>query len=155
MDHPHSNSYRPGSAGSEVEQMKRKQTSNPIDPYKLKNLCLDKGLITDLSIEMGYSKDALSSAINARRVSNQMLILLEKIHGIKYEDYKPEEPKPEPKPDPQKEEPPAPETTATTKTEAQLKTIIIQLGALNNNVMAVAELLRKIDTDIKVWECDD
>ena len=138
MDYPHDNSYRPGSVGSEVEQMKRKQTTKPIDSDKLKNLCLGKGHITVLSSEMGYSKDALSYAVSTGKISNQMALLLDKIHGIKYEDYKPEEPKPEPK-----EELKADPTQAGT-VESQLRTISSQISHLNNNILALIELQKQI-----------
>lgn len=127
--------------------MKRKQTSKPIDSYKLKNLCLDKGYLTALSEEMGYGGSSLSRTISSGRISNQMAMLLEKVYGIKYEDYKPEE-KPatelvgtvteESKAD-------ATQTPLNTATiESLLRTMSSQISHLNNNILALIEIEKQI-----------
>lgn len=120
----------------------------PINGEKLRELVLNKGHLTVISEELGYSRTALGIAIKSNKISKPMISLLDSMCGIKYEDYKPEEPK--------KEEPviekPTTETEVISKDEAQLKTIISQLGALNNSLVAILTKLNEIDADIKVWE---
>ena len=120
----------------------------PINGKKLRELVLNKGYISDISEELGYSSTALGSAIKNNKITKPMMSLLDSMYGIKYKDYKPEEPKPE-------ECKPVAETSVTDKTEQQLKTIISQLGLLNNNIIALSSLLRQIDKDIKEWGCDE
>lgn len=130
----------------------RNASTMPINGEKLRELVLSKGYISVISEELGYSNTALGIAIKKNRITKPMISLLDSMYGIKYEDYKPEEPKPEPIPEECK---PMSETSVTDKTEQQLKTVIAQLGMLNNNITALGNLLRQIDKGIKVWECDN
>lgn len=148
MDNPHDSSYRPGGIGSEVVKVKKRTIKTlPIDGEKLKRAILSKGYITEISEELGYEKAYLSQTCKYGRITQSAALLLEKMYGIKYEDYKPEEKKEDPI-----EEPRHLETEVVTKTESALKTIISQLAVLNNNILAMNSLLERIDKDIKVWE---
>lgn len=147
VDHPDGRHDRSRSFRKEVEQMRKGSCSLPVDANKLRNL-LDQTHIPyrQMSESMGYSHNQLSNVISTGSVSKPVAKLLETLYGIKYEQY--ELKKAEPKLDVQ------PEIVATTKTEQQLKTIIAQLSLLNNNLIGAAELLRKIDKDIKIVGCD-
>ena len=127
---------------------KRTVKALPIDGEKLKSAILSKGYITEISEELGCEKAYLSQTCKYGRITQSAALLLDKLYGIKYEDYKPEEKKEKPV----QETMPISETVIVTKTELQLKTIIAQLGELNNNILATNSLLERIDKDIKVWE---
>ena len=129
---------------------KSRQTTRPIDGEKLKELVLSKGNLTDVSEDIGYSRQAILAAIRNNKITLPMATLLEQTFGIKYEAYKPEEKKEEPV-----KEKPKPETEVISKDEAQLKTIITQLSALNNGLTAIFKKLEEIDADLKVWEVTD
>jgi hypothetical protein len=113
----------------------------PINGEKLRELVLNKGYLSVISEELGYSNTALGVAIKKNKITKPMISLLDSMYGIKYEDYKPEEPKPEPKEEPK----PVPETVITDKYEQYLKAILFQLANVNNNLVALAKAL----------ECDD
>ena len=129
----------------EVVKVSRTKTM-PIDGGKLRGLIHNKGFyMMDMSLEMGYGISTLSQAIRRGNITNAMAYMLDNKYGIKYEDYAPK-----------KEEPviekPATETEVISKGEALLKTIVAQLGALNNSLVAILTKLNEIDADIKVWE---
>ena len=117
--------------------MSRAKT-RPIDGQKLKSLILDRGYITHISADIGYSPSRIHQAINDNRISMQMATILEAKFGIKYEDYKPEEK------EPVQEDEPIIETTVVSKDEALLKTIITQLSALNNGLTAIYKKLEEL-----------
>ena len=129
---------------------KSRQTTRPIDGEKLKELILSKGNLTSVSEDIGYSSQAILTAIKNNAISLPMATLLEQTFNIKYEAYKPEEKKEEPV-----IEKPKPETEVISKDEAQLKTIITQLSALNNALTTIYRKLEDIDSDLKVWEVAD
>lgn len=130
-----------GNFRKEVEQMKKASTM-PINGEKLRELVLNRGHISVISEELGYSRTALGIAIKNNKISKPMISLLDSMYGIKYEDYKPEEPKKE---EPVPEEKPTTETEVISKDEALLKTIISQLGALNNSLAAIYQKLEEIN----------
>ena len=69
-----------------------------IDRGKLRKL-LDAAGKTDyaISMEMGYDRAYISRVISTEKISKAAATLLELIYGIKYDQYKPDEPKKEPK----------------------------------------------------------
>lgn len=125
---------------------KREIKTLPINGEKLRELIASRGYITEMSKEMGYEQSYLTQVCKNGKITQPAMILLERLWNIKYEDYKAEEKK-----DPI-EEPRHLETEVVTKTESALKTIIAQLGVLNNNILAMNSLLERINKDIKVWE---
>lgn len=117
-----------------------KAKSMPIDGGKLRGIIQSKGYYAmDMSLEMGYGISTLSQAIRRGNITYAMAYMLESKYGIKYEDYKPEEKK-----EPATEKPTT-ETEVISKDEALLKTIISQLGALNNSLTAIYQKLEEIN----------
>lgn len=129
-----------GNFRKEVEQMKKASTM-PINGEKLRELVLNRGHISVISEELGYSRTALGIAIKNNKISKPMISLLDSMYGIKYEDYKPEEPKKE---EPVLEDRPTTETEVVSRDEALLKNIVAQLGALNNSLTAIYQKLEEI-----------
>ena len=117
----------------------RKRTVNvlPIDGDKLRELIFSKGYITDISEELGYGKTYLTQVCKGRKITQTAALLLDKLYGIKYEDYKPEVKIEKPV----QETMPISETVIVNKTELQLKTIISQLAELNNGLTAIYQKL--------------
>lgn len=65
--------------------------SKPISSEKLKLELSRRGVgIIEAALQMGYTQTAVRNAINASRISNQMLILLQSKFQISYEDIKPD-----------------------------------------------------------------
>ena len=138
MDYPTCANGRYGHPGSEVVEVS-KAKSTPIDSDKLRGIIHSRGYYAmDMSLEMGYGISTLSQTIRRGNITNAMAYMLESKYGIKYEDYAPK-----------KEEPviekPTTETEVISKDEALLKTIISQLGALNNSLTAIYQKLEEIN----------
>ena len=111
--------------------------TKPIDGAKLKELVLNRGHITHISADMGYSHTALGLAIKSNKISEPMAVMLDKMFGIKYEAYKPKEEEPI-------QDEPKSETTVVSKDEALLKVIIAQLMAINNELGAIYKKIEEI-----------
>ena len=70
--------------------------SYKIDPDKLKEILKSKNLkLSEASLEMGYSANALSNVINRGNISGPMKVVLDRVLGISYDDIKTDEIKPE------------------------------------------------------------
>ena len=116
--------------------MKRKMLQ--VDPYKLKEKILDHGRITHVAEDLGYSPSYFTRAFRMGELPEATALMLDKVYGIKYEDYKPEEK------EPVQEDEPIIETTVVSKDEALLKVIISQLSALNNGLTAIYKKLEEL-----------
>ena len=117
--------------------------SLPIDGEKLRQLIHSKGhYLIDISEEMGYGISTLSQVIRRGKITNAMAYMLDSMYGIKYQEYAPTKEEPI-------EEKPKPETEVISKDEAQLKTIIAQLSALNNGLTAIYQKLEEINGNQK------
>ena len=128
MDNPVRRVAHPGDFRKEVVEVS-KAKSMPIDGGKLRGIIQSRGRYAmDMSLEMGYGISTLSQAIRRGNVTYAMAYMLESKYGIKYEDYKKEEPV---------IEKPTTETEVISKDEALLKTIISQLAEINNNLKAI------------------
>ena len=142
MDNSHRSSTHTGIPGSEVVEVSRAK-SLPIDGEKLRQLIHSKGhYLIDISEEMGYGISTLSQVIRRGKITNAMAYMLDSMYGIKYQEYAPTKEEPI-------EEKPKPETEVISKDEAQLKTIIAQLSALNNGLTAIYQKLEEINGNQK------
>lgn len=75
-------------------------TGRKINEEKLRDLIKERIFrktkltsLTDLSKELEYSRSFMSNSISNGKLSNNAVVSLEKIYGIKYEEYMPEEEK--------------------------------------------------------------
>ena len=114
-------------------------TLHPINPDKLKSLINEHGGIVEVSYHTKTSANSIYFTMRRGTISNPLRKKLDFI-GIKYEDYKPEEPKPEPKPDP--------ETKIVTRDEMFMKSVVAMLSEICNNQKAMSG---KIDELIRLW----
>lgn len=79
----------------------------PISAEKFRKICYNRHLLfTDISREIGYSSNSISSALNAGYMNGIMIKGLENAYGIKYEEYAYIPEKPIEKPAEQPEEKP-------------------------------------------------
>ncbi len=69
---------------------------NPVDKDKLKRCLAERGKkMTDVSLDMGCNRSYVTDCISKHDgFTNGMIVFLERIYGIQYEDIKPDE-KPE------------------------------------------------------------
>ena len=115
--------------------MKRKMLQ--VDPYKLKEKILDHGRITYVAEDLGFAPSYFTRAFRTGELPEATALMLDKVYGIKYEDYKPEEKEPI-------QDEPKSETTVVSKDEALLKVIIAQLMAINNELGAIYKKIEEI-----------
>lgn len=87
--------------------VKVNKNSFPISPEKFRRICYDRHILfSDISREIGYASNSISSALSAGYMNNVMIKGLQNVFGIKYEEYAYIPEKPEGKPAEQPEENP-------------------------------------------------
>lgn len=117
------------------------RTTLNIDGAKLNKMLKEKGNLSKMSRELGFSKNYLSVVCNTNKVSVSGANLIDKMLGIPYEAYKPEEPKvEEPKPEP--------ETKIVTRDEMFMKSVLSMLAEICNNQRVMSG---KLDEIIRMW----
>lgn len=121
----------------------RKPQLKPIDSNKLRKLINQHGSEYSVSASIGYSSQALHTVLTRGSISEAMADHIESRLGIKFDLYKPEEPKPEPKP-----EEPVKETVFTNRSEQCLITLVNMVGEMRNNMIVLNE---KLDKLIELW----
>lgn len=119
-----------------------KKSLKPINSDKFKSLIREHGTVYKVSETLGYGRATLSSVISRGTIADAMADHIESKLGIKFDDYKPEEPKPEPEPKPD------PETKIVTRDEMFMKSVVAMLAEICNNQRAMSG---KIDELIRLW----
>lgn len=120
----------------------RKSNVIRIDGAKLKEKLESRGHLSVLSEEMGYSRSYLGVTCKNNKITPYGATLIEKMFGIKFEEYKYEEPQPEPEPKPE------PETKIVTKDECFMKSVLSMLAEICNNQRIMNS---KLDELIRLW----
>ena len=70
--------------------------NNKINSEKLRNAIMAKGIkVSDAGVMCGYSKSGIQNAIDRHFITPSMIVLIDKVLGIPYEEYKETEPEPE------------------------------------------------------------
>ena len=127
-----------------------------IDSAKLESQLVPKlkkegSNLEKLSKECGYAKGYMSNILHNKVISKTMAYFLEVKYGIKYDDYKYEEPKKVTKEEPKKEEP----KELTELIQACLKTLngieyeLISIGRKLDDLKVSSELNTDLLNDIK------